>query len=314
MILERFCKGLKTLWRHDSEHKGPHMLQFSRLKLMFPVVVLGVLLTSCLTDKGGESIPASSTPWADNVQEWYFLKSVSGSEIMRSDSVACGEGFELDPLRFRLRGDSLDLGFANFSATWSENDSGEWVVVESSDTIYFGGTYSRTAGAAGSLYGSWKLVDHRPWDAVSAQSPRIDTIAEIWDFLYADEELRITPSAMTFAYPTLRLWVVRAAEFSQRNDSGVSFTYVGRDSVRFVRDDEVTTIKYKPFHSIRARTTYPGRDPIFVSLADSCDFPSSVVDSSWIYRALWDIDDDLGGEEFEKVAMTGRRPRVIQGR
>jgi hypothetical protein len=269
--------------------------------LLLAALLLAGGLAGCLDAGKGDGDPASST---DNVQEWYFLSGISGNtgsgEIQRFEP-ACGEEIDHPPVHYRLRGDTLDLGWQVVNFDFSDTVTWESEEEIPADTFWFGGVYVRLAGAAGSPLGNWKLVDHRPWDAASALSPHLERTYVEWGFLYEDEELRITSGKMTFSYPQARLYGIRWAEYSLGDDADVSFQYVGKDSVRITRAGETASLKHRPFISLSARSTNTARPPLDVGLADSCAYANTVVDTSWVHEVIW--GDELPGDELEKAGI-----------
>jgi|GEM_PF-5637374 len=284
------------------------MFPMTRALKTTTLVGISYLLSACLTEKEESAIPASPTPWGDNVQEWYFLKSATGGVIERTEE-PCGEVIDYGPIRYRFRGDSLDLGWLFTNPVI--NVGGEIVAV---DSFWFGGTYERTAGVAGRLLGSWRVRRFGPWEAGKPSSSRIDSLRDEWNFMFGDEEIRITNRVLAFAYPTMNLYVTRSAEYRLRDDEAVSFEYIGRDSLRISRDGETASLKHLPLHSFRARSTNPSRTAIHVSLADSCTFPAPVVDTTWISEVLWGPEILPGDELPKRGGRATSRFRTPRGR
>ena len=136
-------------------------------------------------------------------------------------------------------------------------------------------------------------MDTRPWDAPAAANEEIQDQVERWNFWYANEELFIGDKLMLFAYPKFWTFVTRVVEYDSRDDESISFEYKGKDSLVISRDSVSVGLKYKMFNLFHATANIPELEPIRVSLTDSCDYPGTVVDTSWIHPFIWGIDDAL---------------------
>ncbi len=235
-----------------------------------------------LLDPKSKEVDPSPSSWDGNTQEWTPLASINSSELIINGE-QCEDDWNPSPIKYRLRGDSLDLGW---EYTPIEFTADTLVIV---DTFHIGGTYVRD-GSGSTVKGAWKLVEHRPWDAHSAASLYVQTELEKWNFLYADEKIFITSQIILFAYPRLWTYSTRSAEYNQLEDPSVEFRYVGKDSLRVIRPDETVGMKYKVSQFFRARSSSSLHPRIVASLIDSCDYVGPIIDTSWVGTFLYGYD------------------------
>ena len=264
------------------------LLSSARL-VIFAATLSLCVLSGCLT---GKEDSAETTPgWSDNVQGWNFIGAITSDQLIPNEVSRCGAESEFPPIRYRLRGDSLDLGWAFFE--WTSPDTvytgAKIAKAAATDTFWFGGTYVRHSGSSGSVLGSWGLKRHAVWQAGTISKAKEDSLRALWNFLYADEEMNIQPNLVTFAYPGIRLFPTSWAEYQDSVASEATFQYIGKDSLRVTRNGETVAMKLKPFQYFRATSSDSSRPALNVSLTDSCDFAGTVVDSTWLHEVIYGI-------------------------
>jgi hypothetical protein len=271
------------------------------MKTIVMFVMPAIFFGGCiLQEKTEESTPPPiASDWTGNPQEWHFLSSVQSDKInLDPDRCDFGDWNPL-PVRYRLRGDSLDLG-------WSFVSYGEYLGEEEDpvpqDTFWFGGTYVRD-GSGTTVFGAWTLVEHRPWDVPSAASEEVQEQIERWNFLYANEKMFLGSNLLLFGYPRFWTMSTRSAEYDLLEDESISFAYIGTDSLLVSRESAAVGLKYKIFDSFHATSNQPGIDPIHASLTDSCAYPGAFIDTTWVGDFIWDRDDDE--EEWDQVEKVG---------
>ena len=255
----------------------PHGAQ-ETVKAGFPgaaMVLLGSLISSCLTSKGNDEklvkdpVPVRNIQYVSNFTRYdgdslYFTgANCSPNEVLGTAAKRTGDSLTID---FGVSGASLKV--ANI-----------YELVEGS----------------GVTDGVWRYVGnkiHKLPDSSAETVHEADSLLDMDHFFYGEEVLYIGKDSIGFSYPHLFMFPVSEIGFRNRNKSGFSLVYIGLDSVEISDNGHRVAIKYVPFHSITAKSNLHG-PPISLKL-DSCDLWDEGINDTWLKTFLYpNLETDL---------------------
>lgn len=242
------------------------------------IALIPLALAGCLLEKSKDDSFPTLSEWGGTVHDFYPLVSVEGGRLIPDPDKCDGDWAATRTMSYRIHEDSLDL---RWTYTYSLDG---W---KTTDSFYIAGVYHRSTPGAG-VRGGWKLDVYRQWNSgETLDSVRQAALAK-WSFVYQGEEAYIGEKILAFSYPRLWIYALRSAEYELRApDEGIDFEYVGKDSLRIVRDGETVGLRYKPFQFLRAHSSLEERASIQADLTDSCASAGKVVDTTWIKKFVW---------------------------
>ena len=258
------------------------------------MVLLGSLVSSCLTSKGNDEKDVKDPVPVRNIQY------VSNFTRYDSDSLyfTGGDCFPSEErgTAANKTGDSLTIDFGLSSASFTVAN-----------------IYEQVAGN-GVTDGVWRYVGnkiHRLPDSSAETLHEADSLLEMDHYFYGDEVLYIGNDSIGFSYPHLFMYPVCEIDFRNRNKSGFNLVYIGLDSVEISDNGHRVAIKYVPFHSLTASSNLHG--PRISLTLDSCDRWDEGINDTWLKTFLYP-NLETGPDGMAMSAKTGAnavRSRLI---
>jgi hypothetical protein len=252
-----------------------------RLSPRGAALVAAVCVSACIFGGGGTEVGGGST--SSDVQ--FVQGLVLDGERLRTQFNLCES--VLADLEFRRSGDSVEI---------------EWGTTVGEAEMPFVDIYRRKADGAfpeGTLTRIGSRV-RASSTLLQANAGLIDSVKAFQDFVYAKEVIYVKNGVAGFAYPKLFVFSLRHADFENPE---IAFSYHGNDSLVMMQGAETVTVKQKPFHSFKVRSSDLDHDPVEADLDSCTNADAAIYESGW-------LPEFLGLEsEAAKVSAQGARRR-----